>query len=97
MAKTTGKPGFNSTGNFSKIISIFTLVLGWNFYFLIGSPPDVFFYFYFGVIVYHIFLLYTIYVAMNCDYFWVIVDVNFNAREGKFQDEIDHPFIIIIL
>ena len=34
---------------------------------------------------------------MNCDYFWVIVDVNFNAREGKFQDEIDHPFIIIIL
>ena len=43
------------------------------------------------------FFIYTIYVAMNCDYFWVIVDVNFNAREGKFQDEIDNPFIIIYI
>ena len=49
------------------------------------------------VLLYITFFYDPIYVAMNCDYFWVIVDVNFNAREGKFRDEIDNPFIIIIL
>ena len=96
MAKTTGKPSFNSTGNFSKIISIFILVLGWNFYFLIGSPPDVFLFLFWCYCISH-FLLYTIYVAMSCDYFWVIVDVNFNGRRGNFQDEMDNPFMIIIM
>lgn len=34
---------------------------------------------------------------MSCDYFWVIVDVNFNGRRGNFQDEMDNPFMIIIM